>query len=198
MLVTGFDVVMRYILARPLDWSLAVSMVGLVALVFLTVPDLEARGEHIDMDLFYRRFGPRQQAVADFVSFLATFVFCAVSGIAAAVTAWHFLTANLRTSGTFNLPIWIEYAVVAIGLLLAALMSLLRYLLRRMLPAEPSPMTPPSVQASEAEARAGSSAFDGSSASAGTGAPAGSSAASTPAENAAPRPHGTEGGTADA
>ncbi|HJA39045.1 MAG TPA: TRAP transporter small permease [Candidatus Brevibacterium intestinigallinarum] len=131
MLITGYDVVMRYIFARPLDWSITISMVGLVTIVLLTVPDLEARGQHIDMDLFYRGFGPRKKLIADVVTVVATSVFCLVSGVTAAVTAVHFLTADLRTAGTFNLPIWIGYALVALGLLLAAVMTVLRFILTR-------------------------------------------------------------------
>lgn len=131
MLITGYDVVMRYVFARPLDWSITISMVGLVTIVLLTVPDLEARNEHIAMDLFYRGFGPAKTLIADVVTMVATTVFCAVSGVVAATTAVHFLTADLRTAGTFNLPIWIGYALVALGLLLAALMSVLRFALTR-------------------------------------------------------------------
>ena len=131
MLITGYDVVMRYVFARPLDWSITISMVGLVTIVLLTVPDFEARNEHIAMDLFYRGFGPAKTLVADVVTMVATTVFCAVSGVVAATTAVHFLTADLRTAGTFNLPIWIGYALVALGLLLAALMSVLRFVLSR-------------------------------------------------------------------
>ena len=55
--------------------------------------------------------------------------------------AVHFLTADLRTAGTFNLPIWIGYALVALGLLLAALISVLRFVLSRQEKAEDAPDT---------------------------------------------------------
>ena len=85
MLITGYDVVMRYVFARPLDWSITISMVGLVTIVLLTVPDLEARNEHIAMDLFYRGFGPKKSLIADVVTMVATTVFCAVSGVVAEI-----------------------------------------------------------------------------------------------------------------
>lgn len=131
MLITGYDVVMRYVFAQPLEWSITISMVGLVAIVMLTVPDLEAGDSHIGMDLFYRGFGRTQTAVADIVTLIATFVFCTVSGVAAALTSVHFFNAGMRTAGTFNMPVWIGYALVALGLLLAAVMTLLRYILKR-------------------------------------------------------------------
>ncbi|HLR43776.1 MAG TPA: TRAP transporter small permease [Brevibacterium sp.] len=129
MLITGYDVVMRYVFAQPLEWSITISMVGLAAIVMLAVPDLEAEDGHIGMDLFYRGFGRKQTMVADVVTLVATFVFCTVSGIAATLTAVHFFSAGLRTAGTFNMPVWIGYALVALGLLLAAVMTLLRFIL---------------------------------------------------------------------
>lgn len=131
MLITGYDVVIRYVFAQPLEWSITISMVGLVAIVMLTVPDLEADDGHIGMDLFYRGFGRVQTAVADLVTLIATFVFCTVSGVAAALTSIHFFTAGMRTAGTFNMPVWIGYALVALGLLMTAVMTLLRYILKR-------------------------------------------------------------------
>ncbi|WP_051297597.1 TRAP transporter small permease [Brevibacterium album] len=131
MLITGFDVIMRYALARPLEWSITLSMVGLIAIVILAVPDLEARDEHIGMDLFYRNFSPRRKALADWITFAATFGFCLVAGIAAARTTLHFAQANLLTAGTFNIPIWVGYALVTVGLLLTALTTLLRFVVRR-------------------------------------------------------------------
>ncbi|WP_084500174.1 TRAP transporter small permease [Brevibacterium album] len=131
MLITGFDVVMRYALARPLEWSITLSMVGLIAIVILAVPDLEARDEHIGMDLFYRSFSPRRKAIADWVTFTATFGFCLVAGIAAARTTLHFAQANLLTAGTFNIPIWVGYALLTLGLLLTALTTLLRFMTQR-------------------------------------------------------------------
>lgn len=125
MLVTGYDVVMRYIFARPLEWSLPISMLGLVVVVVFTVPNIAAQRSHIAMDLFYRKFSRRGKLIADIVTNTATLVFSIVVGLTAAGASANFLAGGLRTSGSFNLPIWIDYAIVAIGLLVLALVVIL-------------------------------------------------------------------------
>lgn len=129
--ITGVDVIMRYVLARPLEWTITLSMAGLIAIVILAVPDLEANAEHISMDLFYRKFSPLKKVVADWVTCIATAGFCLISGVAAARTTAHFASAHLLTSGTFNIPIWVGYALLSLGLLLTALTCVLRFALRR-------------------------------------------------------------------
>lgn len=125
MLITGYDVIMRYLLARPLEWSLPVSMLGLVIIVMFAVPNIAASRSHISMDLFYRKFSPRGRLIADIITTAATLLFSIVVGLTAAGAAGNFLIAGLQTSGSFNLPVWIDYAVLAIGLLVLALVVIL-------------------------------------------------------------------------
>lgn len=125
MLVTGYDVVMRYIFAKPLEWSLPVSMLGLVLIVVFAIPNIAAQRSHIAMDLFYRKFSARGKLVADIVANTVTLLFSIVVGITSVGAAINFLAGGLRTSGSFNLPVWIDYAVLAFGLLLLALVIIL-------------------------------------------------------------------------
>jgi TRAP-type C4-dicarboxylate transport system permease small subunit len=125
MVVTGYDVIMRYLFARPLEWSLPISMLGLVIIVMFAVPNIAAQRSHIAMDLFYRKFSRRGKLVADIVTNTATLLFSVVVGLTAAGAAGNFLVGGLRTSGSFNLPIWIDYAIVAVGLLVLALVVIL-------------------------------------------------------------------------
>lgn len=179
MLITGYDVVMRYVFAQPLDWSITISMVGLVTIVMLTVADLEAEDGHIGMDLFYRGFGRTRTVLADFITFFATFVFCIVSGIAAALTSIHFFQAGMRTAGTFNMPIWIGYAFVALGLILTAVMTLLRYILTRQGKLVASSDDPASDTADHVTEAEGTTAGPAGA----TAGPAGPSAAGSPTDN---------------
>lgn len=125
MLVTGYDVIMRYIFAQPLEWSLPVCMLGLVIIVMFAVPNIAAQRSHIAMDLFYRKFSARGKLVADIITNTATLLFSIVVGTTAAGASANFLAGGLRTSGNFNLPVWIDYTVVAVGLLVLALVVIL-------------------------------------------------------------------------
>lgn len=125
MLVTGYDVIMRYVFSKPLEWSLPVSMLGLVFIVVFAVPNICAQRSHIAMDLFYRKFSARGKLVADIITNTVTLLFSIVVGITSAGAAINFLSGGLRTSGSFNLPVWIDYAVLAVGLLVLALVVIL-------------------------------------------------------------------------
>ena len=81
VLITGYDVIMRYVFALPLDWSITISSVGLIAIIMLAIPDVALRGEHIAMDLFYRQFSPRVQKTADAVVAAAAFAVCLTAGV---------------------------------------------------------------------------------------------------------------------
>ncbi|GAA1549581.1 TRAP transporter small permease [Brevibacterium picturae] len=125
MFVTAYDVIMRYIFAQPLEWSLPVCMLGLVIIVMFAVPNIAAQRSHIAMDLFYRKFSARGKLVADIITNTATLLFSIVVGLTAVGASANFLAGGLRTSGNFNLPVWIDYAVVAVGLLVLALVVIL-------------------------------------------------------------------------
>ena len=125
MLITGYDVIMRYIFARPLEWSLPTSMLGLVIIVMFAIPNIAAQRSHIAMDLFYRKFSKRGKLIADIITNTATLLFSIVVGLTAAGAAANFLAGGVQTSGSFNLPVWIDYAIVAVGLIVLALVVIL-------------------------------------------------------------------------
>lgn len=115
MLATVYDVVMRYAFARPTEWALTLTSAGVLAATFFAMPHLVAVRGHIEMDLVYRRFGPRVRLLADVVTGLATLAFGACMawlGYRAALSAY---VGGLLTSGNFNIPLWTFYAMVYLG-----------------------------------------------------------------------------------
>ena len=130
VLITGYDVIMRYVFALPLDWSITISSVGLIAIIMLAIPDVALRGEHIAMDLFYRQFSPRVQKIADAVVAAAAFAVCLTAGVVSLNTFASFFGAQIHTAGNFNIPVWIHYFLVAFGFLTSAVTIPLQYVLR--------------------------------------------------------------------
>ena len=130
VLITGYDVIMRYVFALPLDWSITISSVGLIAIIMLAIPDVALRGEHIAMDLFYRQFSPRVQKIADAVVAAAAFAVCLTAGVVSLNTFASFFGAQIQTAGNFNIPVWIHYFLVAFGFLTSAVTIPLQYVLR--------------------------------------------------------------------
>lgn len=129
VLITGYDVIMRYVFARPLDWSITISSVGLIAIIMLAIPDVSLRGEHIAMDLFYRQFSRRQKKIADGIVAAAAFAVCLTAGLVSLNTFFAFFSANIQTAGNFNIPVWIHYFLVAFGFLTSAVTIPLQYAL---------------------------------------------------------------------
>lgn len=130
VLITGYDVVMRYVFSLPLDWSITINSVGLIAIIMLAIPDVALRGEHIAMDLFYSQFSPRMKQVADAVVAVAAFAVCLTAGLASFNAFASFFGAQIHTAGNFNIPVWIHYFLVAFGFLTSAVTIPLQYVLR--------------------------------------------------------------------
>lgn len=130
VLITGSDVIMRYVFALPLDWSITISSVGLIAIIMLAIPDVSLRGEHIAMDLFYRQFNPRMKRTADGIVVTAVFAVCLTAGLVSFNTFASFFGAQIQTAGNFNIPVWIHYFLVAFGFLTSAVTIPLQYVLR--------------------------------------------------------------------
>ena len=130
VLITGYDVIMRYVFALPLDWSITISSVGLIAIIMLAIPDVSLRGEHIAMDLFYRQFSPRLQQIADGIVAAAVFAVCLTAGLVSLNTFAAFFGAQIHTAGNFNIPVWIHYFLVAFGFLTSAVTIPLQYVLQ--------------------------------------------------------------------
>ncbi|MGH3355410.1 MAG: TRAP transporter small permease, partial [Nocardioidaceae bacterium] len=115
MLVTVYDVIMRYAFAAPTEWALTLSTAGVLAATFFAMPHLVAVRGHIDMDLLYRRFGPTGRLVADVITGVATLSFgvgMAWLGYRSAITSY---VGGLLTSGNFAMPMWTLYAMVYLG-----------------------------------------------------------------------------------
>jgi len=115
MLITVYDVIMRYAFAQPTEWALTLSTAGVLGATFFAMPHLVATRGHIDMDLVYRRLGATGQLAADVVTGVATLVFgagMAWLGYRAAITSY---VGGLLTAGNFALPLWIFYAAVYVG-----------------------------------------------------------------------------------
>ena len=62
MLHVGADVVLKFAVNAPIAGTLeTVSYYYMVSLVFLALPYVEMRGEHVSVDLFFQKFPPKLQ-----------------------------------------------------------------------------------------------------------------------------------------
>ena len=117
-------------LARPLAWSVSLTEYLLIYITFLPMPALVRNKGHVCAD-FIRTAMPRwmQRAVeiAVYLLCLATCVYLASIATGSAVGTFRSGAYDVRT---FDVPRWLIYAPMVLGLWLSAL-EFLRYLLGR-------------------------------------------------------------------
>ena len=115
MIITTYDVLMRYFFAAPVEWALTVSVIALLGVTFFAAPHLVATREHVAMDLIYDHLGGVSKRVADAATWISTLAFglcMAWLGYRAALSAFN---SGLRTSGNFSIPQWTFYACIYVG-----------------------------------------------------------------------------------
>lgn len=121
---TVYDVIARYFFASPTEWAFTLNSTALLAATLLAMPHLAAIHGHIEMDLVYRRFPARVQHLLDIFVGLVTLAFGAMLAWLGYRAAFSAYLNGLYTSGNFNLPVWVMYAIVYLGGLGLALVVL--------------------------------------------------------------------------
>ena len=80
MLVTSFDVIMRYVFNRPTTWAMEISTYLIVVSVFLALAYVLRQEGHIRVELVLQRLKPRVQTVLLLItSFLSLIVFLTIA-----------------------------------------------------------------------------------------------------------------------
>lgn len=81
VLVVAVDVVARYFLNLPLQWSQEVASLALLLVFVAAIPYANATHGHIRTETLYERYGPRMQALVDLLSAVC-------GGVLMGVIAW--------------------------------------------------------------------------------------------------------------
>jgi TRAP-type C4-dicarboxylate transport system permease small subunit len=114
MLVTGVDVVGRYVFNRPLMGAYELSELALAVVILLGWAYTQSVKGHIDIDILYNRFPRPVKTVLDFfvpLLSLLLFSFIAWHGILFVIDSlgWH------ETSEMIDIPVWIFKLMIFIG-----------------------------------------------------------------------------------
>jgi TRAP-type C4-dicarboxylate transport system permease small subunit len=125
MLTITYDVLARYLFAAPTDWAYPLNSTGVLVATVLAVPHLYATGNHISMDLLHRALPDRARRAADVVTTVATAFLGAVLAISGFRSMAVALAGGLTGAGTFNIPLWIPDAVLAVSGVFLVLVALL-------------------------------------------------------------------------
>lgn len=108
-----------------LPWADELARFSSVGLVYLSIPLLALRGQHIAVDLLPQLLGGRSRLAMAIIVEIGILIFCAIT--------LYGLQAYLMRAGKFATPAmgmsnWFFYAPAAIGITLFALVALLRLL----------------------------------------------------------------------
>lgn len=72
------DVIMRYVTQSPISWSALASKIVFGVYAIIGGGYLLARRDHVNVDLFYGNFTPRQKAITDIATSFLFFLFLGV------------------------------------------------------------------------------------------------------------------------
>lgn len=124
MALAVFEVFTRRVLGKPTIWTFEASGYALAAVVMLSLGYTLLHKGHVNVDLLYERFSPRNRALIDIITFFPFLgLFCAVflvEGTQFAATSWSMLE---RTPSAFNPPVYPVKTLIPVGTLLLALVA---------------------------------------------------------------------------
>jgi TRAP-type C4-dicarboxylate transport system permease small subunit len=120
----GWAVVMRYGLNRPPVWTDDAVGLLLVAIVMGAAAQVLRRGEHIGVDLFTERLGPRAARWAHGWAALAALVVAIILVVNGWQTAMQSRQFGIVTEGHIEWPVWRLMLLLPAGGLLMVLVSI--------------------------------------------------------------------------
>lgn len=123
-LIIFYDVLMRYLFARPTIWALEISEYLLVYICFAGVTEAQRLRAHIKMRFFFNKFPEVIQLYLNLIFTLLTILFSFIIFLGAydlAVTAFRL---DAMSNTLLETPLFIPYALVPIGMGFLTLQSL--------------------------------------------------------------------------
>jgi TRAP-type C4-dicarboxylate transport system, small permease component len=121
-----FEVAARYLFDAPTTWSGEAVRYCLAALIFLALPEVTRRGAHVSIDILPGLLPPRGAEALERAAALLGALACGAAAWIAAGEAGKQLSRGLMTNAAHPIPRWWITAVIATGLLGAALHFLRR------------------------------------------------------------------------
>ena len=129
VLLVAADVASRN-LAKPIAWSVSLTEYLLIYITFLPMPALVRRKGHVCADFIRTAMPLRLQRIVETGVYLLCLGICVYLGWIASGSALATLHSGAYDVRTFDMPRWLIYAPMALGLWLSAF-EFLRYLLGR-------------------------------------------------------------------
>lgn len=122
MILVSADALARYFFHAPIQWTMdVVTYYLLIIVAYLCAADTFRHGDHIQLDLFLLRMGPRGKALCGITTNgLAAVVFTLLAYGSACSTIESYRSAEFVPSFA-NWPVWLSFLPIALGTALLAI-----------------------------------------------------------------------------
>jgi TRAP-type C4-dicarboxylate transport system permease small subunit len=120
----------RYFFKIPSDWQDELSVFLLVGATFMSAAWVQARRGHVGINALAAILPPGVERIRGTFADLATFLFCAFFCWKTWTLLLEALDESTHSNSSWGPPLWIPYSLMAVGMTLLALQTLLQCLAR--------------------------------------------------------------------
>jgi len=129
MCITVYNVVLRYLFDAPTTWAYELAGLLLGPFWLLCGGYVLLKDAHVRMDIFYRHFTPRKQAIMDLVTYTLFLFYCSLILIYGWDFFWLSVIRQTRSSKSIWRPLlWPFNAAIPIGAALILLAGIAKYI----------------------------------------------------------------------
>jgi TRAP-type C4-dicarboxylate transport system permease small subunit len=127
-LILTYSVVTRYFFKVPTDWQDEASVFMLVGVTFFCTAYVQSYRGHIGIEALSSLLSPRVNAVRQLIVDVVSLAFCAFFSWKSWTLFHEAWVDGMTTSSTFAPPLWIPYAMMALGMSILTLQILVQVL----------------------------------------------------------------------
>jgi len=125
--VVTIEVVLRYVFNSPTCWALETTIFLYGTYTILGGGYALLYNRHIGVDIFHKRFSPRNRAIVDLVTSLLFFAFVGATLWYGVPFAWHSVEIQERTCSFWNPPVWPVKLMLPLGIFSLALQGIAKF-----------------------------------------------------------------------
>lgn len=122
--VVLYEVFMRFVLNASQVWAAEMSMFFFGPLFTLVGAHTLLHKGHVGMDLFYRKWSPKTQAIVDIVTFIFFLIFVGVLLWKGSDLAWRAIKFHQKSDSAWGPPLWPIKLMIPLGAFLMLLQGL--------------------------------------------------------------------------
>lgn len=126
-LAVTYDVIMRSLFKAPAIWAFEFSNFLCAGVTFLAGGYTLIQHRHVNVDVLYRRFCPRNKALANLSTSILFFLVCGVLVWMGSVTAFESLHSKATSGGGLDIPLFLPQLLVPVGGLLLGLQGVVHW-----------------------------------------------------------------------